>query len=128
MVISKYQKGITMWGMLVVAMLVIFFAFLAVKLFSPYMTDMQVSSALNSLSKQPDAASMSNYEIKEALDKRFQIDNIDEIVRVRDVVSFSKKGRKRIVNISYESLTPLFSNMSVLIEFDHSAEIGTFGQ
>jgi len=118
------QKGITMWGILAIAVVVVFFLLIIIKIVPIYMTGMKVSSALNGLAAQPGADSMTNLQILEALYKRFQIEDIDEHITLRDTLSFEKKGKSRIVRIAYEDVAPLFGNISILVEFDHSVEVG----
>ncbi|MDH5648219.1 MAG: DUF4845 domain-containing protein [Gammaproteobacteria bacterium] len=120
------QQGMSMWVLLAMAVLGGFFTLLAVKLFPVYMTDMNVDSALNRLAKEASSAEMTNSGIRESLEKRFMIDDIDRHVDLRKALSFEPQGGKRIVRISYDSITPVFGNVFVLIEFDHSAEIGRF--
>ena len=119
------QKGITVWGILAIAVVAVFFLLIIVKLFPIYMTDMKVRSALNALAAQPDASSMTNLQIVDALYKRFQIEDIDDYIVLKDTLRFERKGKTRIIRITYEDITPLIGNVSVLVEFDHSVEVGT---
>ncbi len=126
MVRSK-EKGITMWGMLMIALIVAFFALLIIKLVPTYLMDMKVKSALEGVSRQSQQSNMSNAAIKMALYKRFTIDNVSETeIDLKQDVTFVKKGRNRIIKITYEVVTPMFGNLSVLVQFDHEAEAGRF--
>ena len=121
------QKGITMWGMLMIALIVAFFALLIIKLVPTYLMDMKVKSALEGVSRLSQQSNMSNAAIKTALYKRFSIDNISETeIDLKQDVTFAKKGRNRIIKINYEVVTPMFGNLSVLVQFDHEAEAGKF--
>ncbi len=122
----KTQSGVTIWSILAIALLIGFFSLLGIKLFPVYMVDMNVKSSLNSLKNQPGAADMTNLQLKAALDKRFQINDVDRSVNTREVLSFESDKGARIVRVSYESVTPIFKNIYVLIAFDHAEEIGKF--
>ena len=122
----RQQQGMTMWGMLMIAIIAAFFALLGLKLFPPYMTNMKVKSVLSGIAEQAANTPMSNLEVLEGLNKRFQIDDLDRKIVLKDVVSFEKEGRARIVRIAYDDITPIFANIYVLIEFDNSAEVGQF--
>ena len=122
------QKGITVWGILGIAVVAVFFLLIIVKLVPVYMTDMKVKSALNALAQHPDAGSMTNLQIVEALYKRFQIEDIDDYITLKDTLRFEREGKTRIVRITYEDVTPMIGNVSVLVEFDHSVEVGTIEQ
>jgi Domain of unknown function (DUF4845) len=120
------QSGFTIWSILAIVLLIGFFSLLGIKLFPVYMVDMNVKSSLTSLKNQPGAADMTNLQLKTALDKRFQINDVDRSVNTREALSFESDKGARIVRVSYESVTPIFKNIYVLIVFDHAEEIGKF--
>ncbi|MFQ5994176.1 MAG: DUF4845 domain-containing protein [Acidiferrobacterales bacterium] len=120
-----HQSGITMWGMISVAVLVIFFALLLLKLIPPYLDDMKVSNALRSVEKQAQQRKMSNAEIMTALYKRFDIDSITH-VNVREDVIIERQGRAKIIRIEYEAQIPLAFNISALLDFNHAVEVPAF--
>lgn len=123
----KKQKGITMWGIAMIALIVAFFALLVVKLVPTYLMDMKISNALQGVAKQSQQSNMTNADIRRALEKRLEIDMISyQDFDVKQDVSFIKKGRSRIIEIDYEVVTPMFVNISVLVQFDHQAEAGKF--
>ncbi len=125
--VRNKENGITMWGMLMIALIVAFFALLIIKLVPTYLMDMKVKSALDGVSRQSQQSNMSNAAIKSALYKRFDIDNVSETeIDLKRDVTFIKKGRNRVIKIKYEVVTPMFGNLSVLVEFDHEAEAGKF--
>ena len=120
------QQGMTMWGVMVIALLIAFFALLGIKIFPIYMTDMKIKSALEGVAKQSINTNMTNIEIREAMRKRLEIDNADSDVDLKTALIFEKRGRTRIARIQYESIAPLFYNLSILAVFDHSEETGGF--
>lgn len=123
----KKQKGITMWGIAMIALIVAFFALLVVKLVPTYLMDMKIRNALQGVAKQSQQSNMTNAAIRTALRKRLEIDMISyQDFDVKQDVSFIKRGRSRIIKIDYEVVTPMFVNISVLVQFDHQAEAGKF--
>lgn len=123
---KQKQKGITMWGIAMIALIVAFFALLIIKLVPTYLMDMKVKNALEGVSKQSQQTNMTNAAIRDALRKRFEIDQIHNELDPKRDVEFIKKGRSRFIRIDYEVLTPMFGNLSVLVQFDHQAEAGKF--
>ncbi|MGE5240044.1 MAG: DUF4845 domain-containing protein [Bacteroidota bacterium] len=119
----KHQSGMTMWGLLFVLGTLAFFLFLGFKLFPPYMTDLKVKSALDSLGQQADAGTMSVPEIREAIRKRLEIDSADDLFDLNKVLTVEPRGRVKIIRFSYESVIPMAYNISALIDFDHSIEV-----
>ena len=118
------QSGITMWGMLVIALLVVFFALLLFMLIPPYLEDLKVSGALKSVERQAQGSTMSNIEIMEALRKRFDIDDVTH-VSIKDI-KIESRGNFKVIKIGYERVVPLAFNISALLEFNHSVEVPAF--
>ena len=120
--IPKRQSGMTMWGMLFVLGTLAFFLFILFKLIPPYLDDLKINSALESLGRQPDVGTMPIGEIKEALRKRLEIDSIDSF-NLENSLTITARGKTKVVRINYESVTPLLFNASILLTFDHSIEV-----
>lgn len=123
----KKQKGMSMWGVAMILLIVGFFALLVIKIVPTYLLDMKVNSALEGVARESKQSNMTNAAIRISLDKRFSIDTINSNdLNVKENVNFLKKGRNRVIQIEYEVVTPIFANISVLIQFDHQAEAGKF--
>lgn len=125
MKLRSQQTGATLWSMISISVLVIFFALLLIKLIPPYLSDMKVRAALDSIERQAKGSTMSNAQIMISLEKRFDIDSITH-VNLREDVVIEREGRMKIVRIAYEAQIPLAFNISALLEFDHSAEVRAF--
>ena len=118
----KRQSGMTMWSLLFMLGTLAFFLFLTFKLLPPYLGDMKVKGALESLGRQPDAGSMSAGEITEAIRKRLEIDSADDF-DLGSSLTVTARGRNKVIRINYDSVTPIFFNVSALLTFDHSVEV-----
>ena len=118
----KRQSGMTMWSLLFVLGTLAFFLFLTFKLLPPYLSDMKVKGVLESLSRQPDAGGMPIGEIREAIRKRLEIDSADNF-DLANSLTVTARGRNKVIRINYESVTPIFFNVSALLTFDHSVEV-----
>jgi len=118
----KHQSGMTMWGMLFVLGTLAFFLFILFKLIPPYLDDFKIKSALESLGSQPEVSTMSPGDISEAIRKRLEIDSFDSFDLGKSL-SIQPKGRMKVIRISYETVVPMVSNISVLLDFDHSIEV-----
>jgi hypothetical protein len=118
----KHQSGMTMWSLLYVLGTLAFALFLFFKLLPPYMTDFKIRSALESLGRQPDAATMSKGDISEAIRKRLEIDSADNF-DLGDTLTVEVRGNNKIVRIAYEKTVPMMFNISALLNFDHRVEV-----
>lgn len=116
------QKGMTFWGLLVVFALIVFFTILTLKLLPPYMEYGKVKTALENVSRQPDAINMERGEIKAALDRRFGIEDVNN-VDLNKSLFVEKKPGVTVIRIAYERRVPLAYNITALIEFDHSVQV-----
>ena len=118
----KYQSGMTMWGMLFVLGTLAFFLFILFKLIPPYLDDFKVKGALDSLGRQPDAGTMAPGEITEAIRKRLEIDSFDSFDLSKSL-TIEPRGKMKVIRINYETVVPMVSNISILLDFDHSVEV-----
>ena len=116
------QHGMTFWGLLVVAAIFIFFVVLFFKLLPPYLEYGKVKISLESLAKQSDTGIMEKAQIKVAIDRRFNIEDVDNIDLNKNLFVEKKPGSMTI-RIAYERRVPLAYNVTALIEFDHTAQV-----
>ena len=116
------QKGMTFWGVLVVFALIVFFVVLTLKLLPPYMEYGKVKTALENIAHQPEAGNMERADIKAALDRRFTIEDVNNINLDKNLFVEKKPG-VTIIRIAYERRVPLAYNVTALIEFDHSVQV-----
>ncbi len=119
--LKSRQRGVTIWGMFMISLMVVFFALLLFKLIPPYLQDLKVNTALDSIEQEASGSGMSKPEIIVALRKRFDIDDIDHVDPAD--ITIQRRGVFIVVDIEYEAIVPLVLNISALLEFNHSAEI-----
>lgn len=121
------QRGMSMWSLALIAVVAGFFVLVGIKMVPVYLSDMKIRSALDSLSHDPMAQNAGKMQIKEMIRKRLEIDMAEQIADLNKDLYFESDGRARIIRIRYDSITPLFLNIFILVEFDHSAKVGTVG-
>lgn len=116
------QGGVTIWGLIMGAGLVVFFALLAIKLTPGVIDGFKVKTALEKLSRQPGIGDKSKLEIANALDKFFEVDEIRS-VNLREDLSVTRRGRVTVITVDYEYEEPMVGNMSVIFKHVHSVEV-----
>ncbi len=117
------QSGVSFWGFALVAFLVVFFTLLTLKLIPPYIENAKVRTALENVVKQPNAANMTKVEIVDALQRRFDVDDVSRANLKTDLtITKSPDGRSTKLRIAYEVRVPLAYNISALLTFDENAE------
>jgi len=122
MLTREKQQGMTFWGLLVVAAIFIFFVILFFKLLPPYIEHAKVKTALENISRQPGTADMEKSQIKAAFDRRFNIEDVND-VDLNKALFVEKKPGSMTIRIAYERRVPLAYNVTALIEFDDSAQV-----
>ena len=118
------QRGITMWGMLFVIAVFVFFVVLFIKLYPAHYQNYKVRTALKNLAKQPDAFNMERPEIRAALDRRFTIDDVDQ-VKLDKHLFIEKKPGGMTLRIEYDVKIPIYEGYFVLIEFKNIEQVGS---
>jgi hypothetical protein len=116
------QQGMTFWGLLTISALFIFFAILFFKLLPPYMEYGKVKTALENLKVQPNVGTMEKPDIANALQRRFDIDDVNNVDLKKDLLVEKKPGTTKI-RIKYERRVPIAYNVSALIDFEHSIQV-----
>ncbi|MGZ4954751.1 MAG: DUF4845 domain-containing protein [Methylobacter sp.] len=119
---SKRQQGLTLISLVFVLGLIGFFILLTLKIVPIYLDHGKVKSALAALKESPDIQTKSEAEIRESLAKRFSINYVYDVTQ--DEIKVIRHGDYLKVDIEYETVVKLVSNLSVLAEFHDSFEVG----
>lgn len=110
----KKQQGLSLIGLIVVGGLLVFVAIVGMKLLPAYIEYFTIQKHLRELARSPDSSTPK--QIMEAFDKRAQIDDITALVGKE--LDITKNGNSVTITASYEKKVPLFSNISILIDFE----------
>lgn len=116
----KRQKGLTLIGLVMILALLIFAAFIAMKLFPIYQEAFSVRTALRGLQQEPGIEQLSPAQIKQQLWNRFYVSYV-ESVQKSDVSISKREGY--IIRVAYEVRKPLVANLDVVAKFDYSVDL-----
>jgi len=122
MLTNSRQNGMTFWGLMLSAVIFGFFVLLFFKLLPPYLEYAKVKTSLENIARQPDAGSLDKAQIKAALDRRFSIEDINDI-DLNKTLFVEKKPGSMAIRIAYERRVPLAYNVTALIEFDNTVQV-----
>ena len=114
----RKQNGLTLIGFAIVLVLVVFFAYVGMRIIPLYLEYNAVVSALNDLQKEPGAKSMTPQKIKNNLVNRLWVSYSSENVKREHIKITRSNGVK--VRIAYEVRRPLLGNVDLMLTFDHS--------
>lgn len=112
------QTGLTMWGIMFIILVSVFFLFLFFKLLPPYINDAAVNTSLNGFASAPNSRNMAPSQVKEAIGKRFDINNVTDVDLARDV-KIVPQGNSYAVEVDYYVEVPMIANVTAVVEFSH---------
>lgn len=116
------QRGITMWGLLAVGAIIVFFTLMFFKLLPAYIENVTVKTALENVAKQPGVGNMDKAQISAALERRFDIDDVKR-VDLKKHLFVDRKPGATVIRVAYEVREPLFFNIIALLVFDDSVQV-----
>ena len=117
------QSGMTLIGFLLMFVLIGFFALLIVKLAPIYLEYYKIHSILNDLKSESGLFDKTPKEITYLLQKRWDVNSVDRI-KADQSLFFERHGGNLKVQVAYEVEEHLLGNVSVLVKFDDSINVG----
>ena len=117
------QRGMTLIGYLLSFVLFGFLVLLVLKLTPIYLEHFKVKASLESLKSDTGLSSKTRDEIIGMLIRRWDVNSIDR-VNGQDIVVKRESGRVK-VQVAYEVVEPIMGNVSALVTFDDSIEVGS---
>lgn len=118
MITRSHQRGLSLLGWVVVLIVLAVFGTAAFRMVPAYMEYNTIRSTINSVLADSKTALMSEREVRQALGKRFTINQVD-VIDVGDLI-IDKNGGELAVGVDYEVRRPLFYNVSVVMHFEDS--------
>jgi hypothetical protein len=116
------QKGLTFISIMIILGLIAFFVMIALKVGPIYMNHNKVVSTLTAVEGMSGIENMSKREIELTIAKRLSMNYVDKIKY--DDFEIRRQGELLTVSIDYERVEKLMGNLSVLVEFSESFEVG----
>ena len=114
------QRGVSLSGLLLWSIVLIFVAILGMKLVPVYREYAAIKTTLVSMANDPVLQNGTKAEIRRSFNKRAQIDDIS-VVNGGDI-EINKESGAAVLNIIYSVKTPLFANISLYFDFNVSSE------
>ncbi len=119
---ANRQKGMTFISICLLLGLIAFFVLLTLKIAPVYMNHSKVLDSLAGVEGMENVQSLSKHAIETSLHKRFGMNYVDH-VNTDDITIF-KEGNYVHVEIEYEVVKKVVGNLSILVEFYESFEVG----
>lgn len=109
------QRGISMIGWAVILLIAVVLGTATLRMVPVYLEHNTITSAIKSLLQDSKTALMSPREVREALSKRFTINQVN-VISVNDLI-ITKEGGILKVSTDYEVREPMFYNVSIVMTF-----------
>jgi len=113
------QRGITLSGLLVWSIILIFLAIGGMKIVPAYVQNQTIKGIFDTISRNPDLQDATPKDIREAYSKRAMMNNIN-VVDVADI-EISKVGSKLKLSAEYSVRIELVGNASLVLDFKPSS-------
>jgi|CXWL01.1.fsa_nt_gi hypothetical protein len=120
--LPKHQQGLTLISIALILGLIGFFTLLILKIVPIYIDHNKVAGAMKELRNSPDLLNMSEFQIRDSLSKRFNINYVYDVKQ--EDIEVLKHGDYLKVAIEYEVVKKVAFNLSILAEFSDVIEIG----
>jgi Tfp pilus assembly major pilin PilA len=115
--VMREQRGVTLIGLVVACFVVVFLAIGGLKIAPAYIEYFKVKKAVVGVAQTTSRGTV--LEVRQAFDRRAAVDDIDVITSKN--LEVTKEGNELVMSFSYEKRIPLFSNISVVIDFAASS-------
>jgi Tfp pilus assembly major pilin PilA len=113
----RSQRGITLMGLVIAGIVVIFVAIGVLKIAPAYIEYFKVKKAVVAIAQTTAGGTVQ--DVRRAFDLRSAVDDID-VISGKDL-EVSKEGNELVVSANYIKQIPLFGNISIVINFAASS-------
>ena len=113
------QKGITFLSFIIVLAVIGFFLFIGMRLFPVYVTYYGAVKDIKALSQEPGASTRTIEDIRNELERRFNISYVEGLDLNRDIKLVNSPNGKQL-QLKYEMRRPLIYNLDYVAMFDQT--------
>jgi hypothetical protein len=114
------QKGVSLSGFLLWAIVICFALLIAFKVGPPYLEYLTIKRQLQQISKDPAAQSGTRRDVEEAFMKRSMVEDINSI-SAKDLV-ISKEGDGLVISAEYTTCRQVMGNLRACMDFAPSSK------
>lgn len=118
---QRKQHGITLLGVIFVLVVFGFLLLMLFRLAPVYIESFSVSSSLESLQEDMAVSPLSTDQIRQVLQRRFQINDVSHVAP--DDIQIRKTRAGIMISVSYEARVPLVGNLDAVASFSKTVEV-----
>ena len=116
----RYQRGVTLSGMLMSCVFLLLLVALAFKIVPVYIEYAAIQRQMKSMAEDPTLKAVRRGELDRAWAARATVDNIKSLPP--ENIDYQKEGDRWIISGSYSVKVPLFRNVSACFDFEPSSK------
>jgi hypothetical protein len=124
---SRFQRGITLLGFIIILAVLGFFAFLGMKIGPAYLEYMNVVTAMKGVAAEPGVASWSPAQVRAALDKRLGINYVSDKHVKSSNFEIKRNGGAQTLRVFYEVREDLLYNLDYVATFEKTISLTRTG-
>jgi hypothetical protein len=117
----RNQKGLTLIGFGIVLVLVVFFAYVGMRLVPLYLEYHAVVGAMDRLQEDPMAGKLSPGAIRERIMRSLYVSYASDNIERNDIQIKRQDGVQ--VRVAYEVRRPMVANIDVVVSFDRTVTL-----
>lgn len=118
----KRQRGMSLIGFLIVLSMVVFFAYLGMRITPIYIEFYSVKQAMNGVAEEPGSANFSPFDVKDKMLNRLYVSYSDGNVTRENIKVVRNNGTWLVVR--YDVRKPLMGNLDIIASFDERVMLG----
>ena len=107
------QLGVSLTGLIIGAVILIFVLLLGMKMFPPYLEFFTAKKLITQIANEQRSGSVN--DIKKAWQLKTAVENVESI-NERDL-EITKEGGEIVISFAYRKEVPLFANVGVYLDF-----------
>lgn len=117
------QAGYSLWQWMVIALVAGFVLTIGFSIGPLYITNYSVQATIRSLQNEPELATKSILEIRNAVERKFDVNQIEVIQAVcrdrnRPCMKVEKTKTHLTIDANYEARTHVMANVDAVVSFD----------
>lgn len=116
----RYERGVSLTGLLVACVILVFVALLGFKVFGPITEYLTIKKDIRGMIESGELRNATVSDVRRAFDRRASIDNIESIGG--GDLDVSKEGDEIVISFAYPKKVHLFYNLSLLFDFEGNSK------
>ena len=112
----RRQKGITLSGFLLWAVVLVIAALLAFKIGPPYVEYLSIQAQLKAVANDPEGRSGVRRVVEDLFDRRSAIESISS-VKAKDIL-IAREGEKVVLSFEYTVCVPIVLNIRACMDYN----------